>query len=151
MQIILQETVVGLGKLGDIVKVKPGYSRNCLIPSGKALPATKQNIEMLARMRAQLQAKEAEKLAAANKRADGFRDKLVSIAMLASEEGRLYGSLAPVDIVAAFAGMDMKIEKSEILMPGSIREIGDHEITLKFHPEVLVKVVITVVSQDDQK
>jgi large subunit ribosomal protein L9 len=152
MQLILQETVVGLGKLGDVVKVKAGYGRNYLVPYGKALPATQEHIEMLGKMREQLEAKEAEKLAAANKRADSFREKAVSIAMHASEEGRLYGSLAPADVLVAFAELGHELEKSEILMPGSVREIGDHEITLQFHPEVAVQVVVTVTrSEDDSK
>jgi len=148
MKLILQETVVGLGKLGDIVKVKPGFGRNYLVPYGKALPATEAHIEMLGKMRAQLEVKEAEKLAAANKRAEPFRDKVVSIAMHASEEGKLYGSLAAADVVTAFASMGHELEKSEVLMPGSVREIGDHHVMLKFHPEVEVQVTVTVTASE---
>jgi large subunit ribosomal protein L9 len=148
MKLILQETVVGLGKLGDIVNVKPGYSRNYLVPYGKALPATEAHIEMLGKMRAQLEAKEAEKLAAANKRAEPFRGKVVSIEMHASEEGKLYGSLAPADVVTAFAAIGHELEKSEVLMPGSVREAGEHHVMLQFHPEVEVQVTVTVTGSE---
>lgn len=149
MRLILQETVVGLGQLGDLVRVKPGYGRNYLIPYGKALSATAENIEILGKMRAQLEAREAEKLAAANKRADIFRNKAISIEMHASEEGRLYGSLSSADVVAAYSVLGHELEKSEVLMPGSVREIGEHKITLKFHPKVEVHVVVTVKPSED--
>lgn len=149
MKLILQETVVGLGKLGDVVLVKSGYGRNFLVPTGKAKPATEDNIAALGQIRAHLEAKEAEKLAAANSRADNFREKAVSVAMHASEEGKLYGSLSPIDVVAAFAATGLEIEKSEVLMPGSVREIGDHAVVLKFHPEVEVQVTVTVVATEE--
>lgn len=151
MKLILQETVQGLGKLGDVVTVSAGYGRNFLMPQGKALPATAEHIESLAKIRAQLEAKEAEKLAAANKRADGFRDKTVQIAMHASEEGKLYGSLTPAEIVAAFVEMGHELEKAEVLMPGSVREVGEHQITLKFHPSVEIQVAVTVVRSEDEQ
>jgi large subunit ribosomal protein L9 len=149
MKLILQETVLGLGKLGDIVTVKPGYARNFLIPNGKALLATEAHVEALNKIRAALEAKEAERVAAAKKRAEVFRDKAVVITMHASEEGKLYGSLAAADIVTAFEQIGHELEKSEVLMPGSVREVGDHPILLKFHPEVEVQVTVTVVASDE--
>ena len=151
MKLILQETVVGLGKLGDIVTVKPGYARNFLIPSGKALLATQAHIEALSKKRAELEAKEAERLAAANKRAKAFQGKTVNITMHASEEGRLYGSLAPTDVVEAFALIGHELEKAEVLMPGAVREVGEHQVMLKFHPEVEVQVTVTVVASEQGK
>ncbi len=151
MKLILQETVVGLGKLGDIVTVKSGYARNFLVPFGKALLATQAHIEALSKKRAELEAKEAERLAAANKRAKAFHGTAVSITMHASEEGRLYGSLAPADVVTAFAQIGHELEKSEVLMPGSVREVGKHHVMLKFHPEVEVQVTVIVVASEQGK
>lgn len=150
MELILQETIVGLGKLGDTVNVKPGYARNFLIPQGKAMVATAENIETLNQIRSQLEAKEAEKLAEANGRADAFREKVLKIEMHASEEGKLYGSVTPAEVVHAFAEMGHKLEKAEVLMPGSVRETGEHDVTLKFHPQVEVVVKLHVVAQSDE-
>lgn len=150
MELILQETVVGLGKLGDTVTVKSGYARNFLIPQGKAMVATAENIETLNQIRSQLEAKEAEKLAQANSRADLFRDQVIEIAMHASEEGKLYGSVTPAEVVHHFTQLGHSLEKSEVLMPGSVRELGEHDVTLKFHPQVEVDVKLRVVAQTQE-
>ena len=146
MKLILQETRVGLGKLGDSVTVKAGYGRNYLIPQGKAVPATVEHMAIFEKRRAGLEKAEAEKLAAATTRADAVRDKVVVITMHASEEGRLYGSVTPAEIVASLSEMGFEIEKAEVLLAEPMRDVGEHSVVLKFHPEVEASVLIRVLS-----
>ena len=99
MEVILLDKVQGLGQLGDTARVKPGYARNYLIPQGKAVRATKQNVERFEAERAELERKQAERLSAAQKRADQFAGVTLEVQVKAGDEGKLFGSVGPTDIV----------------------------------------------------
>jgi large subunit ribosomal protein L9 len=149
MKVILLDRVENLGAIGDLVSVKSGFGRNYLIPSGKAALATAENIKELEKKRAELEKKSADELAAAKSRGaliDGM--KLIVSANVESE-GKLYGSVGPVDIVEAFDKVGVAIERSEIRMPdGPIREIGESEITLHLHTDVDIKVSVNIVPEE---
>ena len=149
MKVILLDRVENLGAIGDLVSVKSGFGRNYLIPSGKAALATAENIKELEKKRAALEKKSADELAAAKSRGaliDGM--KLIVSANVESE-GKLYGSVGPVDIVEAFDKVGVAIERSEIRMPdGPIREIGEFEITLHLHTDVDIKVSVNIVPEE---
>ena len=115
MQVILLDKVANLGSLGDQVNVKAGYARNFLVPQGKAVPATKKNIEFFEARRAELEAKLAEVLAAANARAEKINAlETVTIASKAGDEGKLFGSIGTRDIADAVTAAGVEVAKSEV-------------------------------------
>jgi len=145
MNIILLEKINNLGQLGDQVSVKSGFGRNFLIPQGKALPATKTNIEMFESRRAELEATAAESLGAATARAEGLNDKEIVIIRKAGDEGRMFGSVTNADIAEALTAIGADVEKREVRMPeGVIRELGEYEFAIHLHSDVnaMVKVIV---------
>ena len=118
MQVILLDKVANLGSLGDQVNVKAGYARNFLVPQGKAVPATKKNVEFFEARRAELEAKLADVLAAANARAEAINALgTVTIASKAGDEGKLFGSIGTRDIADAVTAAGVKVAKSEVRLP----------------------------------
>ena len=145
MQVILLEKVGKLGGLGDQVNVKAGFGRNFLIPQGKAVPANKANKESFEARRAELEAAAAEKLAAAQSRAEAMNELVVTIAANAGDEGKLFGSIGTKDIADAVTAAGHAVDKSEVKMPeGALRNIGSYEIAMQLHSDVSVEVTIQV-------
>ncbi len=148
MEIILLDKVANLGSLGDQVSVKSGYARNFLFPKGKAVPATAANIKMFEERRAELEAKLAEELAAAQARAEKLNAlEPVVITAKAGDEGKLFGSIGTRDIAAAVTAAGVEIAKSEVLLPnGTLRDVGEYEIELHLHADVFAKIQLHVVA-----
>jgi large subunit ribosomal protein L9 len=145
MDVILLEKVKNLGDLGDTVKVKPGYGRNYLLPQGKALPATPANVKVFEARKAELVKKAGDSLAAAKARAQQFAGKTLTIKALTAEEGKLYGSVGPSDIVRAAEAAGLDLKRSEVDLPtGPIRQIGTYPITLRLHTEVEATITVAV-------
>lgn len=145
MHLILLEKVQNLGGLGDKVKVKPGYGRNFLVPLGKAVPATEKNIALFETKRAELEAAAQDRLAQAQRRGAGLADVVVTLTAIASEEGKLYGSIGPREISEALAQMGHEVSKSEVILStGPIRAIGEYPVRLHLHAdfETQIKVVV---------
>lgn len=148
MNVILLEKVGKLGGLGDQISVKAGYGRNYLIPFGKAVPATKDNIASFEARRAELEKAAAAKLAEAEARAAKLRDLKVSIAANAGDEGKLFGSIGTADVAEAVTAAGVPVVKSEVRMPnGAIREIGEFAINIQLHSDVTQPVTVIVVAQ----
>lgn len=149
MNVILLEHVENLGSIGDLVKVKPGYGRNFLIPQGKAALATPENIKQIEARRAELEKAAAEELAAAKDRAKAFEGLELVIQANAGSEDKLFGSVGPVDIIAALEEVQVTAERSEIRMSdGPIQELGDFEIGVHLHPEVNAEIKVRVVAAE---
>lgn len=146
MEVILLENVANLGTLGDKVNVRPGYGRNFLLPQKKAVPATKENVEMFEARRAELEKAAAEALAAAQARAEKLAELgQVTIRAQAGDEGKLFGSVAVADIADAVSSAGIELEKREVTLPeGPIRLIGEYEIELQLHAEVLQSIKVIV-------
>lgn len=145
MDLILLEKIKHLGDLGDIVKVKPGYGRNYLLPNGKALPATTNNKTVFETRKAELVKKANDSVAAAKIRAGKLEGMTFIVRMLASEEGKLYGSVGPAEIERAAASQKVDLDKSEInLLSGPIRHTGEFKVLARLHSEVEVEVNIKV-------
>ena len=143
MEIILLEKVINIGELGEKIKVKDGYARNFLIPKGKAVRATKENIEKFEARRAELEKIAAEKINAAQQRAEKLKDLTIVLTRKAQEEGKLFGSVTIRDIAEALAEKSIEVEKREIIMPeNSINMIGEYEINVQLHSDV--KAIIKV-------
>jgi len=149
MQVILLENVRNLGKIGDAVRVKPGYGRNFLLPSGKAVKATKANLAEFEAKRAELEKHAAEVKAEAEARSKKLSDITLDISAKASDEGKLYGSIAVREIVEAFDQAGHEVDKREVELPeGPIRVLGQYPIHLQLHPDVTVEVTINVVADE---
>ncbi len=146
MEVILLERVANLGKLGDKVRVRPGYGRNYLVPQGKAVPATEENLKAFEARRAELEKAAAEALAAAQARAE----KIAAIGVLtlrrkAGDEGKLFGSVTNIDIAEALAEGGAEVERREISMPeGPIRAIGEYKVTILLHTDVNQPLTVVV-------
>ncbi len=146
MEIILLEKIRNLGDLGEQVTVKPGYGRNYLIPQGKAVRATKENQQIFESRRAELEAAASEALSKAKARAAELEGVVIEIARRASEEGKLFGSVAVSDIIEAVNAAGKELDKVEVNLPeGAIKVIGEHDIDISLHPEVnlTLKVLVT--------
>jgi large subunit ribosomal protein L9 len=145
MDVILLEKVKNLGDLGDTVKVTPGYGRNFLLPQGKALPATPGNVKVFEARKAELLKKATDSLSAAKMRAQQFAGKTLTIKALTAEEGKLYGSIGPSDIVRAAQAAGLELKKAEVDMPtGPIRQIGSSPVTLRLHTEVEASITVAI-------
>jgi large subunit ribosomal protein L9 len=146
MDVILLEKVINLGNLGDQVKVKSGYARNFLLPKGKAVMATKDNIAMFEERRAELEAKAAEQLAAAQARAEKLAElAAISIVARAGDEGKLFGSVTAADIADAITAGGVEVAKSEVKMPeGPIRVTGEFEMMVQLHNDVAQSVNVKI-------
>jgi large subunit ribosomal protein L9 len=145
MEIILLERIENVGSIGDRVTVRPGYARNFLIPQGKATFATPENIAKFEAMRAELEKKASEELAAAQQRAQALEGLTLRIEAQAGPEGRLFGSVGTADIAAALAEQGIEIERSEIRMAeGPLRSVGMHSVDFHLHTDVNVTVTVFV-------
>lgn len=149
MNVILLENVENLGGIGDLVKVKAGYGRNFLLPQGKAALATPENMKQIEARRAELEKAAAEELAKAKKRAKSINGVELVIPANAGSEDKLFGSVGPIDIAEAFAGVQVEVERAEVRMPdGPIHSLGEFQIGVHLHPEVNAEVTVRVVAAE---
>ncbi|HAB05432.1 MAG: 50S ribosomal protein L9 [Alcanivorax sp.] len=150
MQVILLETIKNLGDLGSVVDVRPGYGRNFLIPQGKALPATKNNLAEVEERRAELEKQAAELLSAAEARAEKLAEATITVGAKSGDEGKLFGSVGTANIADAISEQTgVAVEKAEVKLPlGAIRQTGEYEIDLSLHADVTVTIKLTVVPQE---
>jgi len=145
MNVILLERIANLGNLGDSVKVKAGYGRNFLIPQGKAVPASPENVAKFEARRAELEQAAAEKVASAEVRKQSLDNLRITIQQKAGDEGKLFGSVGTSDIAHAITEAGISVEKREIRLPnGPIRQIGEHNIEIELHSDVIANVTINV-------
>ena len=146
MQIILLEKVVNLGTLGDVVRVKDGYARNFLIPKGKARRATDSAIKEFEARRADLEKIQADKLAEAQAVGAKLEGMSLPISQKAGVDGRLFGSVTNMDIAAALNRHGFAVvDKAMVRLPnGPLKIIGDHEVSVALHSDVVVAIKVAV-------
>ena len=150
MDVILLERIEKLGQMGDVVRVKPGFARNYLLPQKKALRATEQNKKVFDSQRAQLEAenlqnrKEAEDV---GQRLDGLK---VVIVRQASDNDQLYGSVTVRNIAQAVTEAGFSVDSKQVQMPRPIKTVGMHPVTVKLHPEVSVTITANVARSEDE-
>ena len=145
MQIILLEKVVNLGNLGEIVKVKDGYARNFLIPSGQARRATAANKAEFEAKRAELEKAAAEKLAAAQAQGEKLSGQTVKLTQKAGVDGRLFGSVTNHDIADELGKMGFQVVKSQVRLPnGPIKTVSETAVEVALHTDVVVEVNVSV-------
>lgn len=148
MEVILLEKVGKLGTIGDQVNVKSGFGRNYLIPQGKAVPATEANVADFEARRAELEAAADAKKAEAQARAAKLEELSVTIVANAGDEGKLFGSIGTRDIATAITEAGVEVAKSEVKLPeGALREVGEYEIDIQLHAEIIQSVKVSVIAE----
>jgi large subunit ribosomal protein L9 len=150
MEVILLERIEALGQMGDVVKVKPGFARNFLLPHKKALRATKENRAFFETQRAQLEAlnlKHRQEAEAVAKKMDGLS---VTVIRQAGETGQLYGSVATRDIAEMVTAAGFTIDRRQVLQDQPIKALGLHKTRVALHPEVVVNVTVNVAQSDEE-
>jgi large subunit ribosomal protein L9 len=150
MEIILLERVEKLGQMGDVVKVKPGYARNFLLPQGKALRANKANLEKFETEKSQREADNLARRSDAETEAGKMDGLAVSMVRAASEMGQLFGSVTSRDISEAVTEAGFTITRNQVIMEKSIKTLGLHETRVRLHPEVTVTVTVNVARSLDE-
>jgi len=149
MDVILLTKVANLGNIGDRVKVKSGYGRNFLLPSGKATLATPANVAKFEARRAELEKIAQEQFAEAESRAAKLKDFTLRVTAKAGNEGKLFGSIGTTDIAEACTAQGHKVARSEVRLPtGPIRMVGDHQIVLHLHTDIDVQLPVTIVAEE---
>jgi len=145
MEVILLQKVDNVGGIGDLVRVKSGFGRNYLIPQGKATLATPENKAKFESRRAELEAKAAAELAAAQARAKKLEGMVLKLQMQAGAEGKLFGSVGTVDIAEEIGKKGVEVERSEVRLPdGPLRVVGEHQIALHLHTDVNVNLTVLI-------
>jgi large subunit ribosomal protein L9 len=146
VNVILLEPVAKLGTTGDVVKVKPGYARNFLVPRGLALPATERNLKSLA---GQVRVRERQ-LAAEKATAEALAERLQGVSVSLSVragEGKIYGAVTSSDVATALAAQGFDVDRRRLDMPKAIKELGEYDIQYKAHPEVVIPVKVVITAQ----
>ena len=145
MKVILLERITGLGAPGDLVTVKSGYGRNFLLPGKKAIPANKENMDKYEAEKAQILAAEESKKAAAQTVYDQLNGQSFEIVSAVTEENILYGSVGTSEIIEKVTTAGFDLDKQVIRLPdGPIKDLGDFEIDIELHPEIIARINIKV-------
>lgn len=150
MEVILLERVAKLGQMGEVVRVKDGFARNFLLPSGKALRATKENKSRFETMKAQLETRNLELKAEAAKVGEKLNGTEVVLVRQAGETGQLYGSVSTRDIAEALTAAGFSVARHQIVLNHPIKTIGLHEVPVTLHPEVEVTVRANVARSPEE-
>ena len=147
MELILKETIDSLGREGDVVKVKPGYARNYLLPQGKAVQATKENMAALEQNKAEIQARLDEQ----HKKAEALFKKLSGITLefeeLAADDDKLFGSVTANDIFDRLAEKNVAVEKKNIFLPDPIKVLGEKKVSIKVGFDLEAEITVNIVAQ----
>ena len=149
MRVILLERIEKLGIIGDVVEVKAGYSRNYLLPKGKAIRATATNLEFFASKKSEIEATNLHHKAEAEKVAAKMTDVSLIVVRQASESGFLFGSVRSCDISASLAELGFVIAKSQVRIGTPIKLIGNHVIKISLHPEVVIDIPLRIVTAQE--
>ena len=150
MNIILLERIEKLGQIGDLVTVKSGYARNFLLPQGKAVFASKENIKMFEDKKAQLEGENIERQKEAKKLAKNINFKEIIIIRAASESGQLYGSVSAKDIAQEVTNLGLSINKSQIVLNKTLKTLSFEDVSIKLHPEVYVKLKLNIARSTEE-
>lgn len=150
MDIILLERVEKLGQIGDLVSVKSGFARNYLLPQGKAVFASKENIKLFEERKSQLEGENIKRKNEAQKVADNIKFNEVVIIRAASESGQLYGSVSAKDIAEAVSGAGLSINKNQVILNKSLKALSYEDISIRLHPEVEFSVKLNIARSSEE-
>jgi large subunit ribosomal protein L9 len=150
MQVILLERVEKLGKIGDTVKVRPGYARNFLLPQQKAARATAENLKAFEIRKAQIEAENAQKRAEAEALAGKMAGLSVVVIRQAGESGQLYGSVSARDIAEAITARGFAVTRQQVQIETPTKELGIYDFRVRLHPEVTVTIKVNIAQSEDE-
>jgi large subunit ribosomal protein L9 len=150
MELMLKQTIDHLGRIGDVVKVKPGYARNYLLPLGLAVPVTKANLVLLEKVRERAIAEERARIGSLKELADQLAQASVTIEGRANDEGHLFGSVTAANIADALRDKGFAVEARSIRLEAPLKEIGVFEVQVHLHTDVDTKIKVWVVQQKPQ-
>lgn len=150
MQVILMQRIENLGQMGDVVRVKPGFARNYLLPQKKAMRATKDNLARFESQRAQLEAENLEQRKEAERVGRDLDGMTVTLIRQAGESGQLYGSVNGRDIAEAVTAKGVSIARGQVDLGAVIKVLGVHKVRIRLHPEVAVHVTANVARSDEE-
>ncbi|MDO5620190.1 MAG: 50S ribosomal protein L9 [Paracoccus sp. (in: a-proteobacteria)] len=150
MQVILLERVAKLGQMGEVVSVKEGYARNFLLPQGKALRASEANIKAFEAQKAQLEARNLETKAEAEKLAEKLNGETFVIIRSASDAGALYGSVTTRDVADVATEGGFSLDRKQIVLGAPIKELGLHGVAVHLHPEVEAEIVLNIARSTEE-
>ena len=150
MKVVLLERVERLGAIGDVVQVKDGFARNFLLPRQKALRATTSNLKVFEAERGQIEVRNAEARAAAERNGAKLEGESYVLIRQAGEGGQLYGSVSGRDVAEVILETGARVERSQVVLDRPIKTVGVHEIKLRLHPEVTVTVRINIARSPDE-
>jgi len=150
MEVILLERIEKLGQMGDVVKVKPGFARNFLLPKSKALRKTKQNLEHFEKQKAQLEADNLTNKKEASEVGAKLTGLTVTIIRAAGESGQLYGSVTSRDIAESVSKTGIKIAKQQVTLDRALKTLGLEPIRVTLHPEISVEIVANIARTDEE-
>ncbi|WP_217909806.1 50S ribosomal protein L9 [Pseudenhygromyxa sp. WMMC2535] len=145
LEVILTQDIDKLGRAGELVKVKPGYGRNYLLPRGMALPATKANIRQLEHHRREIAARQAKIRADHETAAASLKEAVVSIPRKVGKEDKMYGSVSTKDISEALSAQNVELDRKLIKLPEPIKTVGTHEVEVRFSADVSVNLKVEVI------
>lgn len=150
MQVILLQRLGKLGQMGDVVTVKDGYARNFLLPQKKALRATKENLAVFEKQRAQLEATNLEQKTEAEAVAAKLDGQVFAVIRQAGDTGQLYGSVSTRDIAEIVTQGGFTLDRRQVLLDRPIKSLGLHPIRVMLHPEVVVAITLNVARSEDE-
>jgi large subunit ribosomal protein L9 len=150
MEVILLERIARLGQMGEVVRVKDGFARNFLLPTGKALRANDNNRKRFESQRAQLEARNLELKSEADKVAESLDGKSFIIIRQAGETGQLYGSVAPRDISEVISAGGVSVHRNQVILTTPIKTLGLHAIPVRLHPEVEASITLNVARSPEE-
>ena len=150
MEVILLERVENLGIMGDVVRVKPGYARNFLFPNEKAVPASNENKASFENKRLEIEAKNIETKAEAEKVASKIKGEILILVRQAGDSGQLYGSVNSRDIKNTLKDIGYELDRSQISLNKPIKSVGIHNVSIALHPEIYVEVIANVARSEEE-
>ena len=150
MEVILLERVEYLGIMGDVVRVKPGYARNFLFPNEKAVPASNENKASFENKRLEIEAKNIETKAEAEKVASKIKGEILILVRQAGDSGQLYGSVNSRDIKNTLKDIGYELDRSQISLNKPIKSVGIHNVSIALHPEIYVEVIANVARSEEE-
>lgn len=150
IEVILMQRVDKLGQMGEVVKVRPGFARNYLLPTGRAMRASKDNLARFERERVQLEAQNLKRREEAERIAERVHGLSVTIIRAAGESGSLYGSVTARDIAEACKGAGLSLDRTQIVLEQPIKTVGLVTVRAALHPEVSIPVVVNVARSPEE-
>ena len=150
MNIILLERIEKLGQIGDLVKVKSGYARNFLLPQGKAVFASKENIKIFEDRKAQIEGENITRKKEAKDLADNINIKEIVIIRAASESGQLYGSVSAKDIAQEISNSGLSLNKSQVVLNKTLKTLSYEDVSIKLHPEVYLTLKLNIARSSEE-